>query len=520
MADAIVIGAGVNGLAAAAHLAVRGWQVEVYESADRPGGAIKTRELTLPGFRHDIAAMNLSLFAGSGFMQEHGALMAEQGLEFVPVKHCFSTAFPDRRWFGVSTDVALTTARIAGLSRRDAETWGRMLGQFAEDAPHIFSVLGTPMKAKSLASTAWKMWRARDTRFLLGLGRLLAQSPRAFLEENFESPRLQTALAAWGMHLDFPPDQAGGALFPYLEAMANQSFGMVLGKGGADTITRALVSLIESRRGRVETGVRVKRIVEHGGQATGVELSGGRKVQATRAVIANLAPGALPGLLGGKTGNARYDASVARFRHAPGTMMLHLALDALPDWAAGSELKRFAYVHLAPSLHQMTLAHADAAAGLLPREPVLVVGQPTTVDPSRAPEGKHTLWVQVRMVPGAIKGDAAGEIEARDWDAALAPMTERVLDILERYAPGVRGHILGQHAVSPLDLEAENPNLVGGDQICGSHHIAQNFIFRPVAGFADWHTPVKGLYLVGAGTWPGAGVGAGSGTMLAQRLAR
>jgi len=237
-------------------------------------------------------------------------------------------------------------------------------------------------------------------------------------------------------------------------------------------------------------------------------------VSASRAVIANTAPRAIPALLGGSSGAARYDQGVSQFRHAPGTMMIHLALSDLPDWAAGAELKRFAYVHLAPSLQMMAQSYSDASNGLLPRDPVLVVGQPTAIDPSRAPEGKHILWIQVRMAPGDIKGDAARQIDARDWDSAKAPFAERVLDIIENYAPGLRAKILGKAIVSPADLEAENPNLVGGDQVCGSHHIAQNFIFRPVRGYADWSTPLKNLHLVGAGTWPGGGVGAGSGFCL------
>ena len=519
MTDAVVIGAGHNGLVAAAILAMKGWNVTVFEQADRPGGAVKTRELTLPGFRHDIAAMNLSLFAGSGFHQEHAARLAEHGLEFVPVSDCFSTAFPDGRWLGVSTDLNLTAARIGGFSQTDAQRWRAMVEQFGADAPHIFSVLGSRMTPFSLAKTGFRLWRARDGAFLRDMARLLALSPRAFLEEQFESQHVQTMLAAWGMHLDFPPDQAGGALFPYLEGMANQCFGMVIGKGGADTLPTALTSLISAHGGQIETGCRVTKISTNSGVARGVELADGRKIQAKKAVIANVAPGAIVGLLGGTTGREKYDRGAKSFRHAPGTMMLHLALDSLPDWAAGRELQRFAYVHLAPSLRMMAQAYSDAANGLLPAEPVLVVGQPTTVDPSRAPDGKHTLWVQVRMVPGDIKGDAAGKIDARDWAVAKEAMAERVLDILERYAPGIRGKILGQAVVSPADLEAENPNLVGGDQICGSHHIAQNFLFRPVSGYADWSTPVKNLHLIGAGTWPGAGVGAGSGTMLAQQLA-
>jgi len=518
MTDAIIIGAGHNGLAAAATLAVKGWKVKVFERADMPGGAVKTREATLPGFRHDMGALNLSLFAGSGFHAKHGAELARHGLEFVPVSDCFATAFPDGRWLGVSTDPAITAARIAGQSTADATRWQEMVTEFAQDAPHVFSVLGNPMTPLSLGKTAFRIWRARDSAFLMRLARLLFMSPRAFLEENFESERVQAMLAAWGMHLDFPPDQGGGALFPYLEAMANQSFGMVIGKGGADTMIRALAGMIEAHGGEIVTGAEVTEIVARNGRAKGVRLSDGREAAADKAVIANLAPGALRRLMGQRAESA-YGSALERYRHAPGTMMLHLALDGLPDWAAGAELKRFAYVHLAPSLFQMAQTYAEAVNGLLPREPVLVVGQPGTVDPSRAPEGKHTLWVQVRMVPGTIRGDAAGRIEARDWEDAKGPMAERVLDMLERYAPGLRGRILGQAVVSPRDLEADNPNLVGGDQVCGSHHPAQNFLFRPVAGRSDWSTPLQGLYHIGAATWPGAGTGAGSGTMLAERLA-
>jgi len=176
-------------------------------------------------------------------------------------------------------------------------------------------------------------------------------------------------------------------------------------------------------------------------------------------------------------------------------------------------------VHLAPSLDQMARTYQQARAGLLPDEPILVVGQPTVFDPSRAPDGKHVLWVQVRMAPGTILGDAKGEIAATDWSQAAEPFARRALDNLERYAPGIRANILAQRIVTPHDLESDNPNLVGGDQICGSHHLAQNFLFRPARGHADGSTPLKNLHLTGAAVWPGAGTGAGSGTMLASRLA-
>jgi phytoene dehydrogenase-like protein len=237
-------------------------------------------------------------------------------------------------------------------------------------------------------------------------------------------------------------------------------------------------------------------------------------------VIAGVTPTALAGrLLANGTGNASYDKGAAKFRYGPGTMMVHLAVSDLPDWSAGEELKRFAYVHLAPDLDVMARAYSEALAGLLPAEPILVVGQPTAIDPSRAPEGQHVLWVQVRVLPAEIRGDAAGKIAARDWDGAKDAYADRAMDILESYAPGTKAKILGRHVECPTDLERRNPNLVGGDQVAGSHHLAQNFLFRPVPGWARYETPVKDLYLIGASTWPGAGAGAGSGYMLAKMLA-
>ncbi len=129
------------------------------------------------------------------------------------------------------------------------------------------------------------------------------------------------------------------------------------------------------------------------------------------------------------------------------------------------------------------------------------------------------LWVQVRVLPAEIRGDAGGAIAARSWDEAREPYADRVLDILETYAPGLRGRVLGRAVFSPLDLEQENPNLISGDSLSGSHHLDQNFFLRPIAGWSRYRTPVKNLYLCGASTWPGAGTGAGSGFMLAKMLA-
>lgn len=515
--DAVLIGAGHNTLAAALHLSAKGWRVGVFEQAPVAGGAVKTGEYTLPGFRHDWAAMNLSLFAGSPFFKAYGAELARHGCDFVPVSHPFSSSFPDGTWAGVSTDMGETLAAIRALSARDAETWSTLVSRFGEEAPHLFGLLGAEMKIRALASFAFRTLRAKGAGGTMDFARFLLSSPRAWLEETFEHPHVRALLGAWGMHLDFAPDVAGGAMFPYLEGMAGQAFGMVIGKGGADTVVKALVVAITARSGVVQTGTPVARILHDGRRANGVELADGRRITASRAVIAGVAPRALHRLTGDTT--PAFDRAMDGFRHAPGTMMIHLATDALPDWRAGAALQGHAYVHIAPSLDQMARTYAQAQAGLLPDEPILVVGQPTVFDPSRAPEGKHVLWVQVRMAPGTIAGDAKGQITATDWAGAAEPFADRALDILQAHAPGIRDHILARRIVTPLDLEADNPNLIGGDQVCGSHHLSQHFAFRPARGHADGSTPIANLHLTGAAVWPGAGTGAGAGFLLARKLA-
>lgn len=519
--DAIVVGAGHNGLAAAVHLSSQGWKVLVLERAAVAGGAVKTAEVTLPGFRHDLYAMNLSMFAGSPFYAAHKARLDAAGLALVPVSHSFSSVFDDGRWLGVDTDLAATSARIAARNPRDAEAWRAMAAGFAADAPHLFGLMGSPMPSWALARALWRMWRAKGLPWCLETARMLLSSPRNWLGRHFEDEGLQAMMGAWGLHLDFGPDVAGGALFPYLESMANQSFGMALGQGGADTIVRAMVRVIEQAGGEVRLNSPVASVIVEHGRAQGVVLADATRIVASRAVIANVHPRALYGPLLGAAAPQPAPAP-AKLRPGPGTMMIHLALDALPNWRAGPELQRFAYVHIAPSLDQMARTYREAMAGLLPAEPVLVVGQPTALDPSRAPEGKHVLWVQVRVLPAEVRGDAAGQIAPatfQDWDRLKETYADRAMVLLERHAPGLGAQVLGRHVLSPLDLERDNPNLVGGDSLSGSHHLDQFFLYRPAFGHSRWRTPVDRLYLVGASTWPGAGTGAGSGFMLARELA-
>ena len=516
--DAVVVGAGVNGLATALHLVSKGWKVAVYERNSVAGGAVKTRELTLPGFRHDLYAMNLGLFAGSPFYAAHRERLNAAGLGFVSAQRCFATAFPDATWLGVEQDLAATAARIAAVNASDAVRWRTMVEAFAGAAPHMFALLSCEMPSWQALRVIWSAWRAQGTAWVADTARLLVASPRAWLDENFDSEKLKVMMAAWSMHLDFAPDIAGGALFSYLESMAEQSFGMAIGRGGADTIVTALVGAIEAAGGEVRLSNEVAGILTNGNTATGVVLANGDRVEATRAVVANLHPRILFGrLLKGQHGAAV--ERLAKFRPGPATMMVHLAVNELPRWRAGDALRDFAYVHLAPSFAAMAKTYGEAMAGQLPCEPVLVVGQPTAIDASRAPPGRHVLWVQVRALPPRILGDAAGEIAAAAWSDVKEAYADRVTALIERYAPGLRSSILARAVLSPDDLERDNPNLVDGDSVSGSHHLDQNFLFRPAFGWSRYRTPVEKLFMVGASTWPGAGTGAGSGFMLAKALA-
>ncbi len=529
--DAIVVGAGHNGLAAAVHLSSKGWKVLVLERNTVAGGAVRTAELTLPGFRHDLCAMNLSMFAGSPFYAAHKQRLDAAGLALVPAAHSFASVFDDGSWLGVDQDLDATCARIAARNPRDADTWRAMACAFGTDAPHLFALLGTPMPSWALARVAWAMWRAKGMAWCMDTARLLLSSPRSWLGARFEDEGLQAMMGAWGLHLDFGPDVAGGALFPYLESMASQRFGMALGQGGADTIIRAMVRAIEEAGGSVRTGSDVTAVEHRGGRVTAVLLADGSRIAATRAVIANLHPSVLYGRLLSDAStvgsslapapgpNTTAVATAVRLRPGPGTMMIHLALRELPRWRAGNALRQFAYVHVAPTLDQMARTYREAMAGLLPVEPVLVVGQPTVFDPSRAPPGQHVLWVQIRVLPAKVRGDASAVLQAGHWDTLKEAYADRAMTLLERHAPGIGSQVLARQVSSPTDLERDNPNLVGGDSLSGSHHLDQFFCFRPAFGLSRWRTGIDGLYMVGASTWPGAGTGAGSGFMLATELA-
>jgi phytoene dehydrogenase-like protein len=288
--------------------------------------------------------------------------------------------------------------------------------------------------------------------------------------------------------------------------------------GGAGRISEALRAMIEAAGGRVLTGAAVERIIVKGGQAVAVRTRGGEEFSATH-VIANITTRNLFGrLLSPGDIDARFLGRTQRYRYAPGTFVMHLALDRMPEWKAADDLGRFSYLHLNGSEAEIDATYRTSLRGLLPERPLLVVSQTTLLDPSRAPAGKHVMRVHVRTVPAQIQGDAAGTIAARSWVEAKQPFAERVLDLVEEKAPNLRACIIAQALLSPSDIEAENPNFIGADCVSGSHHLSQNFFCRPLPGWSNYATPIAGLYMIGASTWPGGGITGGSGYLLARKL--
>lgn len=515
--DAIVVGAGHNGLVAATYLARAGWDTLVLERNEDVGGAVRSAELTREGFVHDCYATNQNLFLGSPVWEELQDELQAQGLSFAHSAKPYCNVFPDGSALRVYQDQAETISELEAHDPADAAGWQELHEHFGEFERTLLPLYGTPLPSYEAAKQLLAAFSDLGYREFTELAQIVTSSTRELGDAYLSSPEAKALLAPWGMHLDYGPDVSGGAMFPFLEAFTDMEVGISIVEGGASNLVEALAGVCEDAGGEVRTDAEVTGVRVGRSGVTGVELADGERIDASRAVVANLTPTVLFDLIDDRDTPPGVADQVEEYTYGPGTMMVHLALSELPDWEA-EEVSEFAYVHVAPYVEDLAETYTAAMNGQLPESPLLVVGQTTAVDPSRTPEDEHILWVQVRALPSEIEGDAAGEIEATTWEAAGDPYADRVIDKLAEYAPGVEDAILDRTVFTPDDLEASNPNLVGGDSVAGSHHLRQNFIWRPFGDWTNYETPVEDLYMVGAGAWPGAGVNALSGYLAAQEL--
>jgi phytoene dehydrogenase-like protein len=520
--DAIVVGSGHNGLVAAAYLARAGWEVEVLERNPEPGGAVATEELTEPGYLHDTFSCWHPLFHLSAAYAELGDELAARGLEYLNAEDVVTgSVMPDGSSVFAHRDPART---VEALTSADAAAYAEDLETLGAQIDVVGELLGTELQSQRAARLVLRLARRLGRRSGTQFASKVVASGRGWLTGRFEGRELSDLFGPWVLHLGLTPDQAGGGFQLLALAGALHEVGMPVVRGGSDNFVTAFVSLIEAHGGKVRTGIEVERISTRSGRVAGV-IAGGEEICARRAVIANTTPTQLYGRLLAP-GDAPKDAvaQAARFRFATraGTQ-LHLALSEPPRWQGDQRLAAAPIVHLSGGIDSVSLACAQAQAGLLPAEPTIVCGQPTALDPSRAPEGRAMLWIQLQEVPYRPTGDAAGEIDVGDgtWNPELeAAYADRIVDRLSRRIENLPEAVVGRAVLSPRTLEERNPNFGRGDIYAGATDLAQSYLWRPLPGFGSHKAPVPGLYQCGASTYPGPGLNAASGRIVALRLLR
>jgi phytoene dehydrogenase-like protein len=526
--DAVFVGSGINSLAGAALLAREGWSVCVLERNDRAGGCIRTSsDLTLPGFTHEVLASWHPLFTGSAAYAELGDELGRRGVTYVNTDLPTGAAFPDGSAAFVTTSLEGNVTELDRLAPGDGAAWQRQFDAFMANADLSFGILGTELWSTAGLSLGQKALRRLGRRGLLDFTGTTLVSCRDWLTETFQSEAAHGVLAPWVLHTGLGPEQATSGFMTQVIAAALQLGGMPVPVGGGVRLVDALVAIVTDAGGEVRLQADVQRVVVSNGRATGVRLAGGEAVGATRAVVASVTPTQLYTRLlsGSEVPEAVADAAV-RFRYGRAEMQIHLALEEPPRWT-GPEAERLArcpIVHVTPGLDGVSRAVNEAERGLLPAEATIVCGQPTTLDPSRAPDGKSILWIQLQELPaGRVKGDAAGEIDVGDglWGDDLREVyADRIVTRLGGAIENLGRATLQRVVLSPLDIESLNINLVGGDIYGGSCALDQSLLWRPFAAAPGHATAVAGLWHIGASTHPGPGLGAGSGYLVAQELTK
>jgi phytoene dehydrogenase-like protein len=522
--DAVVVGSGINSLACAALLARAGWSVCVLERERELGGAIRTAELTQPGFHHDVFSAWHPLWVGGPAHAELGPDLGERGLEYLNTNQPTATVYPDGESAFLTTDTAGNAIELDRFAAGDGEAWRRTIEDIGRQAELIFGVLGTELWSAAGAGFALSAYRRLGRRGLAAFGAEVVQSSRDWLTGAFRSERAHGLLAPWVLHTGLGPDAAASGFMTRVIAFAIEAGGMPVPRGGGARLVDALVRLIEDHGGVCETGRDVERIMVSDGRATGVSIAEGERITAKRAVVCNVTPTQLYGrLLGPGAVPAEVQEAGKRFRFGRSEMQIHYALSEPARWIGDDRLNRAAIVHVTPGLDGVSRAVNEAERGLLPAEATVVVGQPLTVDASRAPAGRGLLWIQLQELPWQIKGDAAGELDIGNgtWTETLRERyADRIQARISKHVTNLESSILGRVVLSPADLEAANINLERGDPYSGSLALDQNFLWRPFARQPGHRTAVDRLFHIGASTWPGPGLGAGSGTLVAKELLR
>lgn len=516
--DHVIIGSGINALVAGAMLALKGDRVLLLERESVPGGCLRTEEITLPGFRHDVMAATWVLFMTSPAGAVLGPHLARHGFDYCHTPHPTAVLRPDGSSLVLTTDRAKNVAAFNARAAGDGDAHARDVGGVEADAPFLFALLGGSLWSWPTAKLLWGQVRKRGLRGLAAwFGRALVPA-RGWLETTYASPDVQALYAPWVLHCGLTPESTYSGQMGKVIAFALEAAGAPVVKGGSGAGVAAFRALIEEKGGEIRCGADVDRIIVKDGRVRGVALAGGEEI-ACGSVLASVAPGQLQGRLLRDVNLPEDQAGAKAFRHGRGNFQLHYALDRHPEWLSQG-LDDVALIHLADGIDSVSKASNEAERGMLPVTPTICVGQPHRLDPSRVPEGKAVLWLQIPDAPRVVKGDAGGEIATDGaWSEAVREaFADRIEGILKRHIRDFDAIKLARRAYSPADLEAMNVNLVGGDPYGGLCTIDQFFIFRPYAHSTNGTGLVRGLSHIGASTHPGPGLGGGSGFLAAKRL--
>lgn len=498
--DAVVIGSGPNGLVAANLLADAGWDVLVLEAAPEPGGAVRTAEITAPGFRNDLCSAFYPLGAASPVISELG--LEDHGLRWRHAPAVLAHVLPDDRHVLLSRDLDRTARSLAAFDERDADAWRAEFANWQRIRVPLLEAITRPFPP---VRAGGRLARALGAADLLRFARMATLTARGLGAERFAGLGARVLLAGSAMHTDLGPDDAGGAVFGWLLTMLGQDVGFPVPEGGAGCLTGALLRRLSERDGKVTCGRPVTSVLVAGGRAMGVRDAEGGVVRARRAVLADVpAPALYRDLVGAEHLPARLVSDLARFTWDDATIKVDWALSAPVPWTA-AEVGQAGTVHLGGDLDGLADISNDLACGRVPHDPFLLIGQMTTADPTRSPEGTESLWAYTHV--------PRGQRWTRD---RLRRRADRIEQAVERHAPGFRDRILARAIAGPADLEEHNPSLVEGAINGGTAAIHQQLVFRPVPGTGRADTPVDRLYLAGASAHPGGAVHGAAGANAAR----
>ena len=451
--DAVVVGSGPNGLAAAVRLAEAGCSVVVLEGAAEIGGGTRSAELTLPGFVHDVCAAIHALGVAAPALAPDR--LAQYGLRWMYPEVPLAHPLDGGRAAVLHRSIDETAAGLGA----DGPAWKRLMQPLLDDWPLILPQLLGPLLSVPRHPIAMGRFGVR------------ALQPATWFTRRFHGEEAAALLGGCAAHAMLPLNRPFTAGFALTLALAAHANGWPVAAGGSQSVADALAARLHALGGDVRTGVMVRSMAD---------LPSHRVVlfDTNPAQLASIAGGALP---------ARYRARLHRFRHGPGAFKIDYALDAAVPWE-NDACRRAGTVHVIGTFDELRTAEADVAAGRMPARPLVLAVQQSLFDPTRAPAGKHTLWAYAH-VPHGYAGDATEAIERQ----------------IERFAPGFADIVLARRVASPQVLQAYNPNYVGGD-IAGGAHNGLQLAFRPTIAARPYVTPDPSLFLCSASAPPGAGV--------------